>query len=127
MAVTYRVTLERDGSGAWVTRVPSVPGGHTYGRSIQQALSRTREALGLWVDDADRATLTPEIKIDPELRKATKMVATARARAEATQLEAMRAIREAATRLTDAGLSRRDAATLLGVSHQRIQQLLDAS
>jgi len=127
MAVTYRVTLERDESGAWLALLPAVPGCHTYGRSIQQALSRTREALGLWVDDADRATLTPEIKIDPELRKATRMVAIARARAEATQLEAMRAIREAATRLTDAGLSRRDAATLLGVSHQRIQQLLDAS
>jgi predicted transcriptional regulator len=31
----------------------------------------------------------------------------------------------AARELTAAGYSRRDAATLLGISHQRVQQLLD--
>ena len=34
---------------------------------------------------------------------------------------------EAVRRLTDLGLSRRDAAELLGLSHQRVQQLLEAS
>ena len=32
--------------------------------------------------------------------------------------------RAAALRLTEAGVSRRDAARLLGVSHQRVQQLV---
>jgi predicted RNase H-like HicB family nuclease len=127
MAVTYKVVLDRDESGAWMSHVPAVPGCHTYGRSTQQALARTREALALWVEDADRAELLPEVRMDPELRRLTRSVGKARAHAESAQLSAMRAVRDAAARLTAAGLSRRDVATLLGVSHQRIQQLLDGS
>jgi predicted RNase H-like HicB family nuclease len=55
--MTYTVKIERDESGAWIARVPEVPGCHTYGRSLRQAKHRIREALSLWVDDADRAEL----------------------------------------------------------------------
>jgi transposase-like protein len=41
--------------------------------------------------------------------------------------KAQRETAEAIRRLTDLGLSRRDAAELLGLSHQRVQQVLEAS
>ena len=123
MGVKYSVVLSRDESGSWIAEVPSVPGCHTYGRSIHEALARTREALALWVDDD--AELVPDIRIAFDLKAAARSGIKARQRAEAAQVAAKEAIAEAAKRLTSAGLSRRDVATLLGVSHQRIQQVLD--
>jgi predicted RNase H-like HicB family nuclease len=123
--MTYTVVLRRDETGAWIADVPSVPGCHTYGRSIHEAMSRAREALTLWVADADDADLVPDIRIAPALRTAARAGVRARTKAEVAQAAARQAIEDAARRLTAAGLSRRDVATLLGVSHQRIQQLLD--
>jgi predicted RNase H-like HicB family nuclease len=123
--MTYVVELSRDESGAWISDVPAVPGCHTYGRSIHEAIARTREALALWVEDADDAELVPDIKIAADLRAAARSGIRARTKADAAQAAARQAVAEAAQRLTNAGLSRRDVATLLGVSHQRIQQLLD--
>lgn len=123
----YMVVLSRDESGAWIAEVPSVPGCHTYGRSIHEAMARTREALALWVEDADDAELVPDIRIALDLKAAARSGVRARTKAEAAQNAAKEAIAEAAMRLTSAGLSRRDVATLLGVSHQRIQQVLDGS
>src|SRR5207237_4953955 len=34
--VTYRVEVKRDEDGAWIARVPHVPGCHTYGRTLAQ-------------------------------------------------------------------------------------------
>ena len=35
MVATYEVRLSRDENGAWLAKVPSVPGCHTHGRSIE--------------------------------------------------------------------------------------------
>ena len=125
--MTYVVTLERDETGAWIAAVPSVPGCHTHGRSIEQALARTREALGLWVDDAEDAALEPDIRLTKGERVITRTVAAARDRADAASAVARDTTADAARRLTAAGFSRRDTAILLGLSHQRIQQLLDGT
>ncbi len=127
MAVRYDVVITRDESGSWIAEVPSVAGCHTYGRSIRQAKSRIREALSLWVEDAAEAELVSDIRLAPELRKAARAGIRARARADLAQATARSALDDAARQLTSAGLSRRDVATLLDVSHQRIQQLLDGS
>src|SRR5438093_11899068 len=60
---TYRVEIERDAAGMWVASVPSIPGAHTQGRTIDQARRRIREALSLWVEDADRAHLGFEVRL----------------------------------------------------------------
>jgi predicted RNase H-like HicB family nuclease len=122
---TYRVLIERDPAGWWIASVPEVPGAHTQGRSIAQALNRTREALSLWVSDVERAELEPEIRLPAELRRLTVEVERARERErqvhEATRGMLLKALRA----LTDEDLSVRDAATLLGLSPARIQQVLD--
>ena len=59
----YRLVLERDESAAWIARVPDVPGCHTYGRTLDQARRRIREALGLWVDDAATTEFVEQIHL----------------------------------------------------------------
>jgi len=126
--MSYRVVLERDASGPWLARVPSVPGCHTYGRTLEQARRRIREALGLWVDDAETAELRYEVVLPPAIRRELRRVREARERSSRTQREASAVTSRAATHLTGRlGLSLRDAGELLGLSHQRVQQMVSAS
>ena len=124
----YRVVLERDASGAWLARVPSVPGCHTYGRTLEQARRRIREALGLWVDDAENAELRYELVLPAAIRQELRRVREARERSSRVQREASAVTAHAASHLTGRfGISLRDAGELLGLSHQRVQQLVSAS
>ena len=121
----YRLDLERDETGAWIARVPDVPGCHTYGRTLEQARRRIREALALWVDDAATAELDEQIHLPRRARQALQRSATLRERARRDRAEAHAATADAASVLVDElDLGMRDAAELLGVSHQRVQQLL---
>jgi predicted RNase H-like HicB family nuclease len=125
--VTYSVEIHRDESGAWIARVPEVPGCHTYGRSLRQAKRRIREALSLWIDDADKAELMFVLRLPSAIRQ--KVTASRRAREAAldAQREATETLALTALELVRRdGLSVRDAADLLGLSHQRVQQLVSA-
>ena len=121
----YRLILERDESATWIARVPDVSGCHTYGRTLDQARRRIREALGLWVDDAATAELDEEIHLPRRARQVLRRSVTLRERAIRERAEAQAATADAASILVDElDLGMRDAAELLGVSHQRVQQLL---
>ncbi len=124
---TYEVTYERDARGWWVATIPSVPGCHTQGRTLSGTRRRLREALGLWVDDAESAALVDDIRLPALVRISLERTHAARARVERDRHLARSVTREAARLLTaDFGLSVRDAAELLGLSHQRIHQLTTA-
>jgi predicted RNase H-like HicB family nuclease len=115
---------ERDPEGdAWLVHVKDIDGCQTYGRSLRQAEDRIREALAVWLDrDADDLTITPEwpsdlVSVASEATRARSAASEAAERATSTMTKA-------AKRLDRMGLSRRDAADILGISHQRVQQLL---
>jgi predicted RNase H-like HicB family nuclease len=123
--VIYRVVIERDESGEWLARVAGVPGCHTHGRTLRQVRARIREALSLWVDDADTADVEFEVRLPAELRSALRMASASRKRAARAEEEAReRTARVAAGMVQSHGLSMRDAAELIGLSHQRVQQLV---
>jgi predicted RNase H-like HicB family nuclease len=103
MKKSYTVQFTRDVEpGWWVVRVPEVQGCLTQARSIAEGRRRIREALALFIDEAEA-----------EREMAEKM----REKAQ----DATRAVVNQLTRR--AGLSVRDAAEMLGISYQRVQQL----
>lgn len=124
MASTYEVKLTRDDGGAWLAQVPSVPGCHTYGRSIEQAMNRIREALSLWVKDAAIAQLQPDIRLAEPARSNVRRLSSARERAEKADAQARELLAETVRALTrDEGWSVRDVAGVVGLSPQRIHQV----
>jgi predicted RNase H-like HicB family nuclease len=124
MATTYHVELQRDQTGWWVATLPKVPGAHTQGRSIEQAMKRIREALGLWIEDANEAELVPNIHLAASVRRRVDRALVARRRAQRMDEEASRATLDAIANLTDhEAMSVRDVAALLELSPARVGQL----
>ena len=121
----YRVVFERDESGSWIARVPSVRGCHTHGRTLDQARRRIREALSLWVEDSETAELREEIRLPAQVRNAIRRSRAARRQARDGRERAQAVMKQAAeTLVDDIGLGLRDAGELLEISHQRVQQLV---
>ena len=124
----YHVAYVRDEAGYWVAAVREVRGCRTQGRTVDEARRRIREALALFVDDAVEAELVDDVKLPATALKAIRAYATLRKRAEQEDRRAAIAARRA-VRLLRGGrlkMSARDAARLLGVSHQRVHQLAHA-
>lgn len=122
---TYTVRYERDESGHWIATVRGVRGCHSYGRTLDEARRRVREALGLFVNDADEARLVDKVKLPARVKRLLARVQVTRTRAQAEQARAATAARAAVRTLTkDWRLSVRDAGQLLGLSHQRVHQLV---
>jgi predicted RNase H-like HicB family nuclease len=117
--------LEREKDGRWTVELDEEPRVHTWGKTVDQALRRVREAAALWFQtDEDAIELVPR----PVLPKATGQTIeqARRAREQARQADraAVEQTRKAASLLADRGWSMRDIAAILGVSHQRVHQLL---
>ena len=123
---SYTVRYERDPSGWWIVTIPEIQGCRTQGRSIAEGRRRIREALELFIDgaEAERATLVDDVRLPPAMRRQLRQVAAVRKKAERLRAKAQDATRAAVSQLTRrAGLSVRDAAEMLGISFQRVQQL----
>ena len=124
----YHVAYVRDEAGYWVAAVREVRGCRTQGRTVDEARRRIREALTLFVEDAVGADLIDDVKLPATAVKAIRAYATLRKRADQEDRRAAIAARRA-VRLLRGGrlkMSARDAARLLGVSHQRVHQLAHA-
>jgi predicted RNase H-like HicB family nuclease len=131
MKKRYTVQFDKDAdSGWWVVTVPEIPGCLTQGRSLAEGRRRIRKALALFIDEKLAATvdLVDDVRLPKSTGAVVKQAATVRAQLDELQAEAIKATSAAAKLLVrKSGLSVRDAADLLGVSHQRIQQLAGAS
>ena len=120
----YIAVYERDPeSDAWLVHIKGLSGCATYGRTLRQAEARIREALAAWLDrDPDGLEIATEWP--PDLEDVATKVSQARRDAASSAHAASEATAKAAKRLECMGLSRRDTAEVLGISHQRVQQLL---
>jgi len=131
MAKRYTVRYELDESGTWVATIPKLPGCITQGRSIAQARRRIREALAAYTGDdrlARSAELVDDVDVGALGRESAQLVGKVlreRAELEARKQSVTRSTAHAARKLARAGLSVRDVGELLGLSHQRVQQLLE--
>jgi len=123
---TYIAIYDHDSADdAWNVRIDGIEGCQTYGRSLRQARARIREALAVWLD-RDPDHLVVHDRLPESLALVAEGLVQARREAERAGATAQAQTLQAVKELTSLGLSRRDAAELLGLSHQRIQQLLEA-
>ena len=121
----YHVTYERDESGWWVASVRGLRGCHTQGRTVDEARRRIVEAMELFIDHARSVKIVDDVKLPTVAKKAVRAYATLRKRAEQEDRRAAQAARRAVRALRGGRLklSARDAARVLGLSHQRVHQL----
>ena len=119
----YRAVFEREPDGRWTVEVPEVRGCHTYGRTIDQARNRLREALSLFVDDAEKAEFQEDIKLPNNVLQTVRDAKQRREALSREEIEMVTAQMKAVKQLRDLKLGYRDAGALLGLSYQRVQQL----
>jgi len=119
----YRAVYEREPDGRWAVEIPQVRGCHTYGRTIEQARERIREALDLFVADADTAQIIDDVKLPPDLRSEVNRAKRLRERVTRDQRLMTAAQAKAVLAMRKMRFGHRDAGRLLELSHQRVQQL----
>jgi predicted RNase H-like HicB family nuclease len=125
---TYTVTYERDEKGLWFAQVKGVAGCHTQGRTIAQARERIREALSLFDEHAEKATLEDDVRLPSNLTRLVSAQRQARSKQKAGEEKLRELNVKAARALTqEVGLSLRDAGELLGASQEAVRQWVEAS
>ena len=124
---TCTACLEREEDGRWTIELEEEPRVHTWGKTVDQALTRMREAAALWFDtDEDHIDLIVRPVLPKTTGRTVEAARAARDRARDADRLAVEETRKAAAALTSRGISMRDAAAILGISHQRVHQLLTA-
>jgi predicted RNase H-like HicB family nuclease len=123
---TYKAHCYRS-DGWWVVDVPTLRGVHTQARRLDQATEMARDAIALFLDVPEKS-FDVRLEVEPPrgAQKAMKTARDARREAEHAERAAAKAWRDAAIALVKKeGLTMRDAGSLLGLSFQRVQQLVN--
>lgn len=129
---TYHAHFTLDPSGQWIAEIEELPAVHTFGRTLGKAREYLADALALWLDvpvdslknriEFETPSLPSDIQVFVERAVAEKEIAES-----ACQLASNQVTQAALHLVEDAHLSLRDAAEVLGLSHQRVQQLLTSA
>ena len=121
----YTVLFRRLESGEWTARVKELNGCHTMASSIELARNKIRRLLKQLDEQAVFATLVDEIALPVAIQDEVLHLRTRRQSHEEEALIIQNQTLKAAKCLQfDYGYSLRDIGAILGISHQRVQQLL---
>jgi DNA-binding GntR family transcriptional regulator len=120
----YRVAYTREGPH-WVAQVED-PDISTYGRNLAAAKAHAREAIATYleVDRVDDADLDEEVRLGGEFHQAIAGLVARRRLVEQLEDQVTDQTRRFALRLVQEGFSTRDAGEILGISHQRVAQVV---
>lgn len=124
MPTTYRATATRDGRW-WSVELHDLPPhyiGFTQGRDLEDARFMAQDAIALLLD-----VPKSEVDIDLHVAETDQLIAEveqARVRRKEAAREEQATLIRAARALVERGLTQRDAARVLGLSFQRVHQLL---
>lgn len=109
----------------WLVEFPDEPGCHTFGRTLAIAREQAVDALALWLD-----LPAGEVRVEERLELGDLAVLAAQARRARVAAESARETAGIATEtavlglVADAGLTYRDAAAVLDLSHHRVAQIV---
>jgi DNA-directed RNA polymerase specialized sigma24 family protein len=119
----YQVTVSRE-DGDWVGAVNGVPGAVVETRRLDHLEDEIRDGLALLLSIPwDSFDLDWSYELPPEISTAVEEYRRASARLADAEAEYAEVSRKAVAELRRAHVSQRNAAALLGVSHQRVHQL----
>ncbi len=121
---TYAVQCRRVGEW-WAINVPDVPRIHTQARRLDQVEGMARDAIALLLDiREDSFNVVVKPVLPRPLQVEVERVRRLREKADSIQHEATAASAEAVLNLASKGhLTVRDIGRILGISHQRVDQL----
>jgi DNA-directed RNA polymerase specialized sigma subunit len=96
---------------------------HTFARSLRTARENIRDALSLWYDDAESATIVDRVELEPALEEElAETEELARLHSDVSRRLAVKR-RRAVRVLQKSGLGTRDIAELMELSQQRVSQI----
>ncbi len=120
---TYRVVATQE-ERFWLLSVPELDV-VTQAKTLDRAEATVRDLIAVWLDvPSDSFAVEIEPRLDDEWMKLLRDTRDARATADRASARASELLRTSVTTLHDAGLSAREVGSLVGVSYQRVQQLL---
>jgi predicted RNase H-like HicB family nuclease len=123
---TYHVSVTREGR-TWLATVDDLPGAHTYARTLAALDRNVREVITLMADLPDEAASDPaafQVTYRYDLGTDTlDHLQHSRTEAAGWQEKAAAISRQLVGDLVSAGVSRRDAAQIMGLSFQRVAQI----
>lgn len=127
----YRVTFELE-NDSWLAQVDEIPQVHTFGNTLGKAREHVVDALALWLNvpvDSLKDQVEPApVALPTATRHLIDNAIALRELAKSAAHTALQIMSEAAFALVrESHLSMRDAGEILGVSHQRVQQLLSGT
>lgn len=120
---TYTVNVRR-GDTYWIVEVPEVRR-VTQARHLREVDAMASDLISIMTEqEPDLFDLDVHIDIPDDVRRHLDCATKLREDARGAQAEAAEEVRVAARILRDSGLALRDIGTVLGVSHQRADQLV---
>lgn len=125
-ATTYDVTVTRDGRW-WLIEFPAIPDAAGQVRRLTDVEDEAGDIIAIWLDVPRSSVSIGEIHViagEVDVTAVRGEVADLRHRAAEAEARAFAATREHARELIAAGVSTRDVGEVLGISHQRVAQLV---
>src|SRR5665811_202591 len=122
----YRVDVVRSGAW-WAITVPELEGVFSQTKRLDQVEDAAREAISLMleIEEDDVGSLDVVVTPPPGVADLLQAVETSVAAADEAARAAADTRREAVELLRAEGLPLRDVGALIGVSHQRVSQILN--
>jgi len=124
---SYDISLTRGESGDWIGRCDAVRG-NTQASTARGALDGLRDVIalvnGLEASNVEFQSVQVGLAETDDATGLLREALQARRRLAKAETESREMTRQVVRTFSDAGVTRRDVGALLGISHQRVEQLL---